>query len=71
MPHHASTPAIHTQGSLRGGVPPPQRGVWGKPPPDPGSVHTNKNRKPQVFTVYRLACAKDIPLVETIFTKEQ
>jgi hypothetical protein len=29
MPLQASTPAIHTQGSLRGGVPPPQRGVWG------------------------------------------
>jgi hypothetical protein len=55
MPHQASTLAIHTQGSLRGGVPLPQRGVWGSAPPDPGSAHTRKNRNPQVLIVYHSA----------------
>ena len=32
MPLQASTPAIHTQGSLRGGVPPLNGGVGGQTP---------------------------------------
>ncbi len=32
MPLQASTPAIHTQGSLRGGVPPLNGGGWGGTP---------------------------------------
>ena len=38
----AHTPSIPLQGSLRGGVPPPQRGDWGSVPPDPGSAPTRK-----------------------------
>jgi hypothetical protein len=55
MPLQASTQEIHSQGSLRGGDPPPQRGVWGSVPPDPGSAPTRKIRRPQIRIVYRLA----------------
>jgi hypothetical protein len=47
----ASTQVNRTQGSLRGGVPSPQRGVWGEPPPDPGSAHTKKIRPPQILII--------------------
>jgi hypothetical protein len=55
MPLQASTQEIHSQGSLRGGDPPPQRGVWGSEPPDPGSAPTKNICTPQVSTVYRYA----------------
>jgi hypothetical protein len=29
----------------------PQRGDWGSEPPDPGSVHTKKNRNPQILII--------------------
>jgi hypothetical protein len=42
-PHPATHKSNLTQGSLRGGVPPPQRGDWGSEPPDPGSAYTREN----------------------------
>ncbi|WP_309736363.1 hypothetical protein, partial [Chamaesiphon sp. OTE_75_metabat_556] len=33
----------------------PQRFSASRQPPDPGFVHTNKIRSPQVYTAYRLA----------------
>jgi hypothetical protein len=56
MPHQASTQVTRTQGSLRGGVPPPQRGVWGSAPPDPGSALTRNICNPQILIVEQLAC---------------
>jgi hypothetical protein len=62
MPLQASTPEIHSQGSLRGGDPPPQRGVWGSVPPDPGSAPTRKICIPQVFIAYHL-CLVQVTLI--------
>jgi hypothetical protein len=55
MPHQASTQLTRTQGSLRGGVPLPQRGVWGSAPPDPGSASTRNICRSPVSIVYSYA----------------
>jgi uncharacterized protein len=53
--------ATHSQGSLRGGDPPPQRGVWGSVPPDPGFAHTKKTRLPQIPIVVPISCSQVFP----------
>jgi hypothetical protein len=60
MPLQASIQVTLTQGSLRGGVPPPQRGVWGSVPPDPGSALTRKICLSQIRIVCRLPTHQNI-----------
>ena len=62
IPLSATHKSTLTQESLRGGVPPLARWIWGFRPPDPGFDLTSKIRSPQVHVAYRFAWNRSYPV---------
>jgi hypothetical protein len=64
MPLQASTPAIHTQGSLRGGTPPLNGGSGGSLPQIRVLPTTKKTRIPQILIIVPINLHQVLPITK-------